>query len=295
MYPQRSPSKEDAEFAGLLLEHPVFEAWARTGSTPTIRRSDLLSSREWHRQALYQNIYKRWACEDSMPVGLPAPAGLIACLCSERDIDFTETERDLVDLVRPHIVQMYRSAEMLSMLADASPSGGARTIMLDRDGRPLLATQTAWDLMATYFPGHSTLAPVFPAPVGSWLQAQLTRFDRASELPVPGAPLVVSKDGHGRLTLRLILGERTGEQALLVLEERRETAPASVLPRFGLSLREEEILSLLRLGKPSREIADTLFVSRRTVEKHLENIYCKLGVENRTAAVMVAYSGDQER
>jgi DNA-binding NarL/FixJ family response regulator len=31
------------------------------------------------------------------------------------------------------------------------------------------------------------------------------------------------------------------------------------------------------------------------VEKHLENIYCKLGVENRTAAVMVAYSGDQER
>jgi DNA-binding CsgD family transcriptional regulator len=210
-------------------------------------------------------------------------------------VDFSDAERDLIEFVKPHIAQMYRGAEMFSLLGRATPADGVRTIMLDKDGSPLLATQAAWDLLATYFPGRSTRARDFPVPVGSWLQAQLTGLDRASKLPLPGAPLVVLKDGHGRLTLTLMFGERTGEQALLVLEERRESGPATVSPHFGLSLREEEILSLLRVGKSSREIADGLFVSRRTVEKHLENIYCKLGVENRTAAVMVAYSGDQER
>ena len=63
-----------------------------------------------------------------------------------------------------------------------------------------------------------------------------------------------------------------------------------VAPHLGLSPREQEILRFVRKGRTSAEIADILTVSRRTVEKHLENIYCKLGVENRTAAVTVAFS-----
>ena len=41
-------------------------------------------------------------------------------------------------------------------------------------------------------------------------------------------------------------------------------------------------------GLASAEIADTLCISRRTVEKHLENIYGKLGVDSRGAAVAKA-------
>jgi len=53
-----------------------------------------------------------------------------------------------------------------------------------------------------------------------------------------------------------------------------------------LTLREREVLDWVAAGKTNRDIAAILFASPRTVEKHLEHIYEKLGVETRTAAVM---------
>ena len=55
--------------------------------------------------------------------------------------------------------------------------------------------------------------------------------------------------------------------------------------RFGLSRRESEVIWWMVLGKSDRDIADICQISCRTVGKHCENIYRKLGVECRTAAV----------
>ena len=55
---------------------------------------------------------------------------------------------------------------------------------------------------------------------------------------------------------------------------------------FGLTRREREILAWVARGKTSSEIADTLWIAPSTVRKHLENIFPKLGVRTRTAAVM---------
>lgn len=54
----------------------------------------------------------------------------------------------------------------------------------------------------------------------------------------------------------------------------------------GLTPREQEVLLWLATGKTDGDIATLLDISRRTVQKHLEHIYVKLGVETRTAAVM---------
>ena len=56
----------------------------------------------------------------------------------------------------------------------------------------------------------------------------------------------------------------------------------------GLTPREGEILEWVAAGKSDRQIAAIVGVSPRTVQKHLEHIYVKLGVENRTAAAMRA-------
>lgn len=53
----------------------------------------------------------------------------------------------------------------------------------------------------------------------------------------------------------------------------------------GLSKREIEVLAYAARGGSSQEIADELFVSRRTVEYHLWNIYAKLGSRNRLQAL----------
>ncbi|MGO4153482.1 helix-turn-helix domain-containing protein [Cupriavidus sp. YAF13] len=53
-----------------------------------------------------------------------------------------------------------------------------------------------------------------------------------------------------------------------------------------LTAREQQVLRWLAHGKTDREIAGMLGISARTVQKHLQHVYVKLGVENRTAAVM---------
>jgi DNA-binding CsgD family transcriptional regulator len=55
-----------------------------------------------------------------------------------------------------------------------------------------------------------------------------------------------------------------------------------------LTSREREVLDWVAAGKTNRDVAAILGASPRTVEKHLERIYEKLGVETRTAAVMRA-------
>ena len=64
--------------------------------------------------------------------------------------------------------------------------------------------------------------------------------------------------------------------------------PAEFSSELGLTMREGEVLAWLSKGKTNRDIAQILGLSPRTVDKHLEQIYAKLGVENRTAAAAIA-------
>lgn len=57
----------------------------------------------------------------------------------------------------------------------------------------------------------------------------------------------------------------------------------------GLSRRERQILTCAAAGKTNREIADELVISDKTVERHLSNIYRKLGLHNRAAATAYAF------
>ena len=67
------------------------------------------------------------------------------------------------------------------------------------------------------------------------------------------------------------------------------TATASQPRPGGLSRREVEVLQLVALGKTNRNIADELFISEKTVARHLTNIYGKIGIESRTQAAAWAY------
>ncbi len=55
-----------------------------------------------------------------------------------------------------------------------------------------------------------------------------------------------------------------------------------------LTAREIEVLRLVVQGKPSKEVAELLFVSKRTVDFHLANIYTKLDASNRMEAMQTA-------
>ncbi len=73
--------------------------------------------------------------------------------------------------------------------------------------------------------------------------------------------------------------------AKMVLEEVRQSRPAG---QFDLSAREIEVLELLAEGFATKQIADKLEISYRTVAFHLKNIYAKLGVQSQSGAVAMA-------
>jgi DNA-binding CsgD family transcriptional regulator len=75
---------------------------------------------------------------------------------------------------------------------------------------------------------------------------------------------------------------------LATLVDARIGPPVTAPLPAGLTPREREVVAWLGAGKTNREIAAILDASPRTVEKHLEHVYVKLGVETRTAAVMRA-------
>jgi DNA-binding NarL/FixJ family response regulator len=56
-----------------------------------------------------------------------------------------------------------------------------------------------------------------------------------------------------------------------------------------LSVREVEVLRLLAEGKTNRAIAADLGISKRTVDRHVSNIFTKLDVSSRAAATAYAY------
>jgi DNA-binding NarL/FixJ family response regulator len=57
----------------------------------------------------------------------------------------------------------------------------------------------------------------------------------------------------------------------------------------GLTARELQVLRLVAAGKSNRTLASALFLSEKTIERHLSNIFAKLGVSSRAAATAYAY------
>ncbi|MFE4971527.1 response regulator [Kitasatospora sp. NPDC056651] len=85
-----------------------------------------------------------------------------------------------------------------------------------------------------------------------------------------------------------------GEAVLFPAALRRMVAArpldsAEALPRAGLTGREEGVLRLMATGLSNPEIAQSLAVSLETVKTHVGNVLAKLGAQNRTHAVVIAY------
>ena len=77
--------------------------------------------------------------------------------------------------------------------------------------------------------------------------------------------------------------------ANVLIEHPAALQPASPLAAYGLTTREVEILRLLAAGRSNAEIAEALFISRRTVTTHVSNVYAKLGAASRAEAIAFAH------
>lgn len=187
---------------------------------------------------------------------------------------------ELIARIRVHLANARQTHSARAAL-DAS---GRYLLSATREGRVLWSTPQASALLTSITvpsPGDSLM---LPEPVRRWLDGR--RADPAAaepdaiDLPVEGSPR--------RLRLSYV-GQIGPEELLLRIVDDEGLAPEQVLrTRLNLTVREAEVLMWLARGKANRDIGEILGLSPRTVNKHLEQIYAKIGVENRAAATALA-------
>lgn len=202
-----------------------------------------------------------------------------------------------VDYVTKPIVIEEMIARIRVHLANARLTQSARTA-LDVSGRFLLAvnaqgailwaTPQAQKLLADNLAAEADDDLVLPPPLLAWLdQAQKGSGSK------PGAS--ASFPSNEQLRLQYMGKVGPNEFLLRLAKDSAAGIPAEFSKELGLTTREGEVLVWLSKGKSNRDIAQILGLSPRTVDKHLEQIYAKLGVENRTAAAAIAVNASHRK
>lgn len=128
-------------------------------------------------------------------------------------------------------------------------------------------------------PGMRTVPVIF--------MTGLAETERLVEgLSAGGIDYLVKPVVPDELVARLQAHLRVAREMNAAMRDRgEELAPAAALLPNPLTQREMDVLEWVARGKTNRDVAEILGMSPRTVNKHLEHIYEKLGVETRTAAV----------
>ncbi len=154
---------------------------------------------------------------------------------------------------------------------------GRYLLAVDREGAVLWATPQAGALLRATCPEDEDSPLLLRLP--GWLPL--------AEGEAPRLPPVALSDG--RQVEFHHVGQIGPEELLLRVTALAPGREESVLrDRLGLTAREAEVLLWIGRGKANRDIAEILVMSPRTVNKHLEGIFAKLGVENRAAAAALA-------
>ncbi|HZU81206.1 MAG TPA: helix-turn-helix transcriptional regulator [Acidimicrobiales bacterium] len=287
-HPDRTPQEQEQRaWSRWSHQHPMLMYMLRTGDGSTQRLSDHLTRDELHALELYKEVYAALHTEFQLAMALPAPRPVVVGVALNRGSeDFTDDEIAIGEALRPHILQAYRRVQLiaeqrsaLDRIAGALADEGRAFHFV---GTPLERPAAA--LLDRHF--GRTIGGGLPAPVMAWLQDERAAFASG---PVGRLrhPLVSTKD-HRRLVVHFLPG-CPGEPEMLSLNEGRAEFDAVPLCRLGLSPRQAEVLWRLTKGTTTADIASELGVAGGTVKKHLDQIYRKLGVSSRAAAVAQAF------
>ena len=174
-----------------------------------------------------------------------------------------------------------RNARITRLARDAVDVAGLGVVLVDALGRIAWRSPQAALWLQAIGQDVPTAPEQLPKAAGQLPKALEAALNATDDRVVHTATEpALSVRNMGRATL--------GETMLLLELQREGHAAASRLAHAALTPRETEVLSWLAKGKTNRDIADILGLSHRTVNKHLEHIFEKLGVETRAAAAALA-------
>ncbi|ENV48588.1 hypothetical protein P255_00092 [Acinetobacter brisouii CIP 110357] len=188
--------------------------------------------------------------------------------------------------VRTHLTH----AKLLQQQKQVIDATETAILALDAEGKMLWQTQKAEQILQECLPDNAG----FEQGLKHWF----------SELKQDKDPKRLMSCSYATSTqnLQLLLltpwqAERSNQNYLVQIKLATATLSVADILKFcpQLTQREAEVMHWLILGKTNKDIAEILALSPRTVNKHLEHVFAKLAVENRTAAVAYLHSLVQDK
>lgn len=184
---------------------------------------------------------------------------------------------ELIARVSVHVA----NARMIRDARQALDGSGQSLIAFRADSSVCWASPRAIDLLGSDLGALDANAV---ACLGRWI-------DNVSRQPLSKSqPLQLERSDRGAIQLYSLGRSGSGDILARALPIRQEPPGEILSMELDLSSREGEVLAWLAHGKSNKDIAAILNLSPRTVTKHIEQIFIKLGVENRTAAAAMAFS-----
>jgi DNA-binding CsgD family transcriptional regulator len=289
-WPDKSLNEEDvACFNRFFQSHPLVRYHSTHPGTGSHRISDSLPDASFRRTALYADYYRKIGIDYviAVPVHVDS-ARLISFVLNRARLDFSDRDCAMLDALRFQLGAEYmaqetrlRAQRTIAQLNDVLMGAGMAVVVLDQRRCVLRSSEQALKWLAyAGFTNPVRTGERLPEPIDRWMR---TRLEPSWATFDPG-PLVLATAAH---TLRLHLLQGEGTLTLMIECIVSAAAPGQTRD-YGLTTREREILRWLAAGKSNSEIATILEIKPRTVHKHLEHMFRKLGVENRTAAVVRA-------
>jgi DNA-binding CsgD family transcriptional regulator len=273
-----------AAFARLAHENPVLEHIRRTRDGRPRRISDFLTGEELRRLALFRDVYALLGIESQVAFTLPSrPSTVIGIALNRGRPDYNDAEVRLLAVARPHLIQAYRAIELATLRAQTLralerglDSVGNPVVAVDGRGRIAFATPAARRLLSEQ--------------LGVDAEGANARLPGARDAGERGTGAIVLDGRDGPLTVRRIGDAADDGIELLALEAGSGGLSVAALRGLGLTPREAEALRWTALGRSAREAATLMGISPRTLEKHLQAVYAKLGVRSRSQAAATAWA-----
>lgn len=284
-----SPAGSAEALAELAGEHPLIRHTAETGDGSARRISDVWTTEQWHESRIYREVYGPMGVEHQLSIALPMPQPIVVGIALSRaTVDFSDRDRTVLELLRPHLAQSWRHARDHRRVRSLLRHGSGALDAVDT-GVVVLAdplhelTAGALTQLYRYF-GRPGRTDPLPPRVARWVASQRTARTDDGELARP----LWADLGDQRLVLRY-LGPTDGEAGSILLTEHRAEPSPVELRALGLTPREAEVLAAVATGATNAEIGRQLFIAASTVKKYLDHIYAKLGVSSRTGAAAVLH------
>jgi len=248
-----------------MNEHASLVYYMQTGDGHATRISDFLSRRQFHDTGLYSDFYRDYHIEDDLCFGIFVRPTLSIGIVWHGDRRFTERERCMANLIRPHVVQAWQNARLLSevhsqrqLLEDGLK--GAALVLLPAIRKAACDLSLRWrgSIWRIF---RRLKGPRSPTSAGASSLGALPERATQREGCAAGTIAACRAEGGESVDCKDPIKRRSQSASSGGDDFGAECA---ALAEFCLSRRESEVLAWVAQGKTNGEIAAILSVSPQT-------------------------------